>query len=191
MRSARCGDDALGSQQEGETFQGSAIRRQLRRLESLIGTQVVPLVEQADFPHVGDEEPVDLQVDRVLQGLLDGGAFAASEGPVERIAWAFAFDDNDKIGLSVCQGEPAEGGVGEFAIDLHEGFALKRVDRGTGRGADVAEQIAKHVADEIAEQLGLLHLLGSLRGQQFRPVPQPRLYACRGRRQRKGGQLGA
>jgi hypothetical protein len=64
---------------------------------------------------VGDEESVDLQVDGVLQCLLDGGALAAGEGAVERVARAFALQHGDDRRRPAGRREPTERGVGALA----------------------------------------------------------------------------
>src|SRR6516225_10853531 len=79
------GNDAFGPEKEGEALQGGLIAGELRRVEALVGKQVVPLVEEARLHHVGDDKPVDLQVDGVLQRLLDGRALTAPERAIERI----------------------------------------------------------------------------------------------------------
>ena len=50
-------------------------------------------MKEAGFPHVGDDEPVDVQIEGVLQGSFDGRALAAAERPVKQIAGTPAAED--------------------------------------------------------------------------------------------------
>ena len=137
-----------------------------------------------------DEIPVAFQVDGVAERLIDGGQFAAGEGPVEGVARAFAFHGGDVFRPVVGGRKPAQGGVGELAVHLDGRFPLERVAlRAAGR-AGVAEQSAEHVGDEVAQQLRFLHRFGLFRAEQLGPVGEldPRR---RGRRRHsEGGQLG-
>ena len=66
--------------------------------------------------------------------------------------------------------DPAQGGVGEFAVHLDVAFAGEGVGLAGLGGARVAEQAAEDVGQELGQQLGFLELIGSARGDEVGSV---------------------
>jgi hypothetical protein len=184
-------DHALRPQQEDEPAEGGVVVRQGLRLEALVGELVVSLVVQARLPQVGDQIPVADEVDGVAQGLIDGGQLAAGEGSVERVARPLALQGRDVVRPAARRREPAQHGVGELAVHLDGLLAPQGVPVCPAGGAGVAEHIPEHVADEVTEQLGLLHRPARLRAEQAGPVAQLRASRARGRRDGEGLEPGA
>ena len=148
---------------------------------------VGPLVIEAGLPDRRDDYPVAGKVDGVAVALIDGRHAAAGEGAVQRIERPLALQGHDEP--LVAFAEVAQHGVGELAVHLHVLLAGNGMPVGIVGRAGIAQQAAKHVGQEVAQDFLFLEAVGLPRRQHVGPLAENRAVFLNGPRQLKGFQV--
>ena len=164
--------DAPRTQQEDELLEQGFVAGQLFRIEAFVGVLIGPLVVEAGLADGGNDDPIAGQVDGVAVALIDRGHAAAGERPVQRIERPLALQGHDEP--LVAYAEVAQHGIGELAVHLDVLLAGNRMPVGIVGGAGVAQHVAKHVGQKVAQDLLFLEAIGLPRRQHIGPLAENR-----------------